>query len=163
MGGLKFSEVASLKWRTVLNGKLVLESHRKGMPLGGLVSLKLHEKAHEIIHKYQQKTWSPEDYIFPLLSTNKDLSSDEKLKKQISSKNSSINKLLKTVLTQLEVDKNITFFTARHTFAFLASQVTEDVGALSVVLGHSDVGKTELYLKQINNTQEDDLLLNTFY
>lgn len=158
MGGLKFSELALLKWNSVTSGRLVVV-HQSGKQ----VSLKLHEKAAVIIKKYQQKSWSQDDYIFPLLSSTSDLSSDEKLKKQISSKNSLLNKSLKSVFTAFDLNTALTFFSAKHTFAYLASQKTEDLKALSVVLGHSNTGQTQLYLKQIKNTQEDDLLLDVFY
>lgn len=158
MGGLKFGEVAVLKWHTIASGRLVIQRQNDNE-----VALKLHEKASEIIKKYQQKSWSQDDFIFPLLNAKKALSTDEKLKKQISSKNSIINKTLKSVLAKLGIEKNITFFSAKHTFAHLASQKSADLKALSVVLGHSHTGQTKLYLKQLNNTQEDDLLMDVFY
>ena len=159
MGGLKFSEVTMLKWNAVVDGSLIIQRQKKGEK----VALKLHEKASRIIKKYQQKSWSQDDFVFPLLNSKKDLSTDEKLKKQISSKNSISNKTFKSVLVKLGIDKEITFFSAKHTFAYLASRKSGDLKALSVVLGHSNTGQTNLYLKQVNNTQEDDLLLDVFY
>ncbi len=158
MGGLKFSDLAVLKWGAVASGRLLIQRHNHKN-----VTLKLHEKASEIIKKYQQQSWSQDDFIFPLLSSKKELSTDEKLKKQISSKNSIINKTLKAIVAKLDIRKNITFFSAKHTFAHIASQKSTDIRALSVVLGHSGTEQTKLYLKQINHTQEDDLLRDVFY
>ncbi len=159
MGGLKFSDLAVLKWGAVAGGRLAIQRSNQDNP----VTLKLHDKASEIIRKYQQRSWSQDDFIFPLLRIKKDLSTDEKLKKQISSKNSIVNKALKSGVKKLDIKKDITFFSAKHTFAYMASQKSADLKALSVVLGHSDTGQTKLYLKQINNTQEDDLLKDIFY
>ena len=159
MGGLKFSDIAVLKWGSVASGRLVIQRQKND----NTITLKLHEKASEIIKKYQLRSWSQDDFIFPLLNSEKELSTDEKLKKQISSKNSIINKSLKAIVAKLDIGKDITFFSAKHSFAYMASQKSADLKALSVVLGHSDTGQTKLYLKQINNTQEDDLLRDVFY
>lgn len=154
MGGLRFGDVVAMKWKSILNNQLTLN-------VGGV--LNIHDKANEILRQYKSKTWSGNDYVFPFIPTGKEPGSDEELKKIISSKNATINKALKGLLNRTTITKSISFYTARHTFAYLASNSSKDLKSLSVVLGHTNEGQTKLYLETIKQSDEDALLQNTFY
>ena len=50
-----------------------------------------------------------------------------------------INKYLKNIATKAEITKNITTHTARHSFADIARQKTDNIYNLSKTLGHSSL------------------------
>lgn len=154
MGGLRFSDIVTLKWKSILNNQLTLDG--KGV-------LNVHEKANKVLKAYRKKTWSTNDYVFPFILDGKEPESDEKLKRLISSKNALMNKALKEFVESTSIQKPISFYTARHTFAFLASMASKDLKSLSVVLGHTNEGQTKMYLETIKKTSEDELLKDTFY
>ena len=56
------------------------------------------------------------------------------------------NRRLKEIMRLAGIDKNITFHSARHTFATLASAVGISGAYLSKLIGHTDLRTTMLYI-----------------
>jgi integrase len=73
-----------------------------------------------------------------------------------------INKYLKDIATKAEITKTITSHTARHTFADLARQKTDNIYNLSKTLGHSSLKVTEAYLASFDQQAVDDTMDSMF-
>lgn len=73
-----------------------------------------------------------------------------------------INKYLKELATKAQIAKKITTHTARHSFADIARQKTDNIYNLSKTLGHSSIKVTEAYLASFDQAAVDDTLDKMF-
>ena len=97
-------------------------------------------KAESLINKYMELCNS--DVIFPVISNQK------------------INKYLKQIATICDIHKNITFHSARHTFA---TTITLSNGmpieTVSKMLGHNSLKTTQIYARVIESKVSADMQL----
>jgi integrase len=105
---------------------------------------------------------SGESYIFPFLSDRYDYSDPMFLHNQIVAKTALINKYLKNLAKKAGINKKITTHTARHSFADIARQKTDNIYNLSKTLGHSSLKVTEAYLASFDEKAVDDTLDSVF-
>lgn len=72
--------------------------------------------------------------------------------------NQKMNKYIKEVATKLEIDKHLTFHTARHTFA---TTVTLSNGVpietVSKMLGHTKIATTQIYARVVEQKISEDM------
>lgn len=69
--------------------------------------------------------------------------------------NQKVNDYLKEIAAICGIDKNLTFHTARHTFATMMLTLGADLYTTSKLLGHADVKMTQVYAKIINQKKDD--------
>jgi site-specific recombinase XerD len=81
---------------------------------------------------------------------------------QIVTKTAVINKYLKEIAKMAGIKKKITTHTARHSFADIARQKTDNLYNLSKTLGHSSLKVTEAYLSSFDEKAVDDTLDSVF-
>jgi integrase len=73
-----------------------------------------------------------------------------------------INKYLKEVAKKAKITKKLTTHTARHSFADIARQKTDNIYNLSKTLGHSSLKVTEAYLSSFDQQAVDDTMDSMF-
>jgi len=56
------------------------------------------------------------------------------------------NRMLKKIASMLDINKEISFHSARHTFATYFLEKTDDLATLQKLLGHSDIKQTMVYV-----------------
>jgi integrase len=56
------------------------------------------------------------------------------------------NRMLKTIASDCGINKPLSFHSARHTFATLFLEKTDDLATLQKLLGHSDIKQTMIYV-----------------
>jgi integrase len=103
----------------------------------------------------------PNDYVFKILEPKK-INSRTDLMKQISSKSTLINKGLKEISIQSEIGIDLSFHISRHTFSDLMRKAGKSIYDISKILGHSDIGITENYLKSLDYDSTDEVVVD-FY
>jgi integrase len=81
---------------------------------------------------------------------------------EISRKNALINKYLKKICSLAGINKEVSFHSARHTFADLGRRKTKDVYAISKLLRHSKINITEKYLSEFDTETTDKALESIF-
>jgi integrase/recombinase XerD len=103
---------------------------------------------------YYTSNNSMTDYIFPILLKN-DLTpiQIENRKHKTLSK---FNKDLKELAKLAEVDKNVTSYVIRHSFATNLKQLGVATDLISTSLGHSNLEITQSYLKEFENSVIDE-------
>jgi integrase len=153
--GIRISDILLMTWDNIQDGRLVYTMYKTNR----LHSLVLKEKPLEILEKYKGKT---EKHIFPFLSDRFDYSDPMFLHNQIVSKTALINKYLKEIAKKAGISKSITTHTARHSFADIARQKTDNIYNLSKTLGHSSIKVTEAYLASFDENAVDDTLDSVF-
>ena len=153
--GIRISDILQLTWDNVQSGRLVYIMYKTNKPH----SVKLKEKPLAILEKYKDKG---ESFIFPFFSDRYDYTDQLYLHNQIGAKTALINKYLKKVAEKAGITKKITTHTARHSFADLARQKTDNIYNLSKTLGHSSIKVTEAYLASFDQQAVDDTMDSMF-
>ncbi|WP_019988810.1 site-specific integrase [Rudanella lutea] len=160
--GVRFSDVACLKWSNINGGRLSYVMRKTQHVIQQSHTIPLPKQAEAILDHYRSPESKPEDYLFPILSTQREYNTEDDLLKEISRKNALINKYLKLICQKAEIAKDVSFHSARHTFADLGRRKIKDVYAISKLLRHSKINITEKYIKDFD-TEVTDQALNTLF
>jgi len=154
--GIRSSDILQIRWRNIVDGRLVYQMHKTNKPH----SIKLHEKPEKILDQYHRS--EGDDYIFPFLDTDLDSTDPTYKYNQLNSKTSLLNNYLNRIAIQAGIDKKISTHTARHSFADIARQKTDNIYNLSKTLGHSSIKITEAYLASFDQKAVDDTMDEVF-
>ncbi|QSS97820.1 site-specific integrase [Psychroflexus sp. ALD_RP9] len=128
--GLGLAEIHKLKWENLKNGSL----NTKREKTGNLIQFRMNESILSLVGEPKEKNQS----VFNLLND-----------KQKPLTNNGANFRLKVWLRSTNIDKDITFYCARHTFATQLLLNNVDLKTVSDLLGHSDLRSTTKYLNFI--------------
>jgi len=134
--GLGLAEIQKLTWENVVNGKLVTNREKTKQK----VEIKLKEGLLKLIGEKQTKTsliFKLENEKHILLSTN------------------AINKCIKNWVERSKIEKHITFYCARHTFATQLLQYGANLKTVADAMGHTSTKSTIKYLNYIDNLKDD--------
>lgn len=153
-GGIPIVDVANLTLENIQGGRLCYDRQKTGAH----IDLKLCDEAKEIIEKYVAYR-EEAGYLFPIY--------DERVHKTAVQKHNrlhkvggQINKELKVLASELEIDANLTTYVARHTFATVLRRSNVDIGIISEALGHTELSTTQIYLDSFENEQVDAAMSN---
>ncbi|SOD78995.1 site-specific integrase [Spirosoma fluviale] len=160
--GVRFSDVSCLKWENIVNGRLSYVMRKTQHVIQQEHTIQIPKQAEAILCHYRKPDTKPKDYLFPILSGKRDYTTEAELLKEISRKNALINKYLKTICLKAGIPKDLSFHSARHTFADLGRRKIKDVYAISKLLRHSKINITENYLKDFD-TEVTDQALDTLF
>ncbi|MBN1819267.1 MAG: site-specific integrase [Prolixibacteraceae bacterium] len=173
MAGIRAGDLIQLRWNNITSdGRL---EYRMGKTKKDR-SIKLHDKAKNILKYYYDEKCKPTDYIFPLLKNDapyaKAVTNEQKetlpsglIKKQtddVSSKNALINKYLKKIASLAGIQKNISFHISRHSFSRIAKEKNVDNNHLKNILGHSNIVVTERYMGSFSTAETDAVMKSIF-
>ena len=117
LAGMRVSDALRLRWTDIQNGRLFY-SMGKNQKAG---SLKLPEKANNILKQYEHLKQKPDDVIFPELK-NIDFNNNIKVQKAINNADKKFNKYLSRIAEIAGMDKKITMHISRHTFGNLSGE-----------------------------------------
>ena len=151
-GGINFTDIANLTKVNITNGRI----HYIRQKTGKLIKLGISEEAMQIIKKYESES---KGYLFPILNANihkTPLQKQNRIHKMLGK----INKNLKLIAAQLNVDANMTTYVARHSFASVLKKSGVSIALISEALGHSDLSTTQVYLDSFDNEQIDAAMQN---
>ncbi len=171
--GIRAADLIQLRWGNVTtSGRLHYQMGKNHKER----DLLLVEQAIKILRHYQREDAKASDYIFPLLSNDaeyagyvtqadKDRMRPElrhKMYQDISSKNALINKYLKKIAEQAEIEKPLSMHISRHSFAHIAQESGAESSAIKNILGHSNLATTERYMGSFDTSKTDETLRNVF-
>ncbi|WP_028872332.1 site-specific integrase [Psychroserpens burtonensis] len=134
--GLGYAEIKKLKWINIKENRLTTRRAKTNQK----IELKLKES---LIGSLGEKIKN-EDMIFSLLNTSGNSISDN-----------GINKCLKNWVERAKIDKHITFYCARHTFATQLLQYGANLKTVADAMGHANTRNTIKYLNYIDNLKDD--------
>lgn len=155
-GGLRISDILVLKWENYDGERILMQTKKTS----SMVSIKLPDKAQEILKIYQREGVKPEEFIFPILSNDVDYSDPTLLFNAISSATAYTNDDLKEIGQSVRLEKRISFHSARHTFATRALMKGVRIEYVSKLLGHANIATTQIYAKIVN--EELDKAMEVF-
>ena len=142
--GMPFVDVAFLKKSQIKGGILVYHRRKTDQ----VVQIKLEPCMQEIINRYRS---DGSDYVFPFLTSQDEDTAYREYKRKFSY----YNKTLKTLGKLAGVDKPLSSYVARHTWATLAFMSSVDMAVIAQALGHTDVKTTRIYVEDIGNGKQN--------
>ncbi|MDX2190774.1 MAG: site-specific integrase [Bacteroidota bacterium] len=107
-------------------------------------------KINELLDKYGAKPIQSNEYVFGLISDKDD---SAKRKAKINQATKTINKYMKRIGKALDIELELTTYTARHSFATIMKRSGASTEMISESLGHKDKKTTDNYLDSF----EDDV------
>jgi integrase/recombinase XerD len=126
------------------------------------ITISLKPETRAIISKWNQPSLDPDGYIFPHL--RKGLTAKEE-RDAIQNLTHLINKRMKQIARKLDIEKEVTTYVARHSFATVLKNSGKSVEFISEMLGHSDIKTTKNYLASFDDEaihEQTDVLTTAF-
>ncbi|MEX0769678.1 MAG: site-specific integrase [Balneolaceae bacterium] len=165
--GMRFGDLAELRWKNVKNGRLTYDMNKTG----NSVSIPIKTGARRILDAYEGK--DNNGYVFPFLAklSNEDQKDPKYVRKRISSWNAVVNGQdsdgkttgLKAIAKQAGIDENISMHVARHSFAQYGVNDKEiPPYKMMMLLGHKNIQTTMQYLKSLDLKTVDNVMDEIF-
>ncbi|WP_375240092.1 tyrosine-type recombinase/integrase [Aurantibacter sp.] len=152
-GGMNFKDMTYLRWENISDGRLVYKRSK----INGNFNFKLRKEATDILNYFKNNMLTEnEDYIFHVINrynlTYKQI--HYRYKKCLRK----FNKDLKFIAESVGIEKNLTSYVARHSFAthLKFNKVQESV--ISQLMGHSSESVTKAYLQDFGSDVLDDAM-----
>ncbi|HFK5520902.1 site-specific integrase [Elizabethkingia anophelis] len=147
--GMNFVDMMLLKKENIQNGRIIYTRSKTK----GKFNIEIVDKAQDILEYYKAK--SPNSsFIFPILLQ------ENLTPQQIAYREQKVlaryNKKLKQLAKLAGIDKVLTSYVARHSFATILKQIGTSTDIISELMGHSDVQVTMTYLKEFDNKELDN-------
>ena len=148
-GGLRFSDVVSLKWKDYSEKEQrITKNIRKTKRTH---SFKIGQLAIDILNQYKTAISRPDDFVFPIIEDVELFDANEEYKAHIiNAKNILCGQKLRRLGKDIELPFSLSFHLSRHTFATNALNNGMRIEYVSKLLDHSDIGITQIYAKVIS-------------
>lgn len=129
--GLRYSDVLNLKWSNIKKDKIEFIQKKTG----GVEYLPIADAVKKIISKKSKKKTN--EFVFHLPA------------KPV------IWQHIQNWIKKAEINKKVSFHTARHTFATLSLTMGTDLYTVSKLLGHKNISTTQVYAKIVDKKKVD--------
>jgi integrase/recombinase XerD len=162
--GMNVKDFCLLKWENIDGQTLTYRraKTKRSKRESKSISVALKTETWAIIQKWGHPSVSKENFIFPHLKNEMNAEQQRATYQQLTK---TINKYMKQISKELEINKNITTYYARHSFATVLKRSGANISMISDLLGHSSTQVTESYLDSFEIEQiqkETDALLTGF-
>jgi integrase/recombinase XerD len=147
MYGMNFTDMAYLKLTDIKDGRVQYRRRKTSK----LYDIKLTGSLETILSYYTSHNTGA-DFIFPIIKREDLMLQD----RDIMWARKCYNKRLKTIAEMCGIEKNLTSYVSRHSFATQAMLLEVPLNAISSMLGHSNLKTTEIYLKSLPTNILDD-------
>ena len=150
VGGLRFGDMIELKWKNYdKKAGRITKIIRK---TGRQHSVKMGQKAIDILENYSHKDQKQEDIIFPFAGIDDAYFTDKEHRSLLTGRATALNSMyLKKMGEELELPFKLSFHISRHTFATRALNNGMRIEHVSKLMDHSDIGITQVYAKIISS------------
>jgi integrase/recombinase XerD len=158
--GMNVKDFCLLKWSNI-DGEMLNYNRAKtqrSKKETKQISVALKPETWEIIKKWGRVSITKDAYIFPHLSPSMSAEREREIYQQLTK---TINKYMKQIAIDCGINKEVTTYFARHSFATVLKRSGAKIEMISELLGHSSVDITESYLDSFEKEQiqkETDVL-----
>lgn len=159
--GMRIEDIMTLKWSNIKNGQLSYNM-KKGSTGGTQMHFGVNAQMKPILDELRPKEYKDEDYIFPFLKKGIENKENETYKKEIASKTAIYNAYLKDIADDIYSDKKITSHIARHTWAAIMYEETNNIKLIQENLGHKDIKTTINYIGRLSTKKNDEALTSVY-
>ncbi len=150
-GGVNFKDMALWRWDQNVENKRIVYIRSKTRNKDNVTpqSIALNGRIAEILAEYTRV----DEYILPIVFSK----NQKTIRHQILNALKRTNKDIKRIARMAKVPNpdQITFYTARHSFATILKKKGHSVELISELLGHSDIKTTQIYLGSFDDATKD--------
>jgi integrase len=162
--GMNVKDLCLLRWKDIDGNMLSYKRSKteRSQKESKQISVALKSQSLDIIKKWGQPSIDKNAFIFPHLNKKMDAIHKRATYQQLTK---IINKHMKQIASEVGINKNVTTYYARHSFATVLKRSGAKIEMISELLGHSSVHVTESYLDGFENEQiqkETDVLIAGF-
>jgi len=151
MRGARVGDVLKLTKNNIQKGRLIYIEQKTG----NIKNIELPVELTEIFERNQNK--SRHGYIFNILDIPEKYLNDKFVRrKAINKATVLVNYYLKKIALILEIPKNVSPHTARHSYSRLARSVIKDTSITKDLIGHSSLAVHEGYIGEIEDNEVMD-------
>ena len=143
--GMNFADMMKLEWKNVKGGNIYYTRSKTK----GNFTIKILPPVQEILDYYHKNSLGTR-YVFPILLLDKLTPNQIENRKTKVLKN--YNKDLKIIAELAEIEKSVTSYVARHSFANCLKQKGVATDIISESLGHQNMAITQAYLKELDTS-----------
>lgn len=149
MQGINPKDLCLLKYSNIKDGFIVFVRAKTKSSKSTVIDIPINKRIENLI-----STWGnhdkPKNYIWPVINTVDVLSQT----KQIAQFVKMVNKYTGLIAKELGVTKEITCYTARHSYATMLMRHGAPVSFISKSLGHTSTNTTDNYLSSFEGKQK---------
>jgi site-specific recombinase XerD len=149
--GMNFADMITLKWSDISEDRIYYtrSKTKKNFQIKALPPVQ------EILNYYKKRK-NNTDYVFPiLLENNMTYSHLENRKSKVLKR---YNKRLKEISALCNIEKPVSSYVARHSYANCLKQKGVATDIISESMGHQNVAITQAYLKELDNSLIDEAM-----
>jgi integrase len=149
--GMNFADMITLKWSDISEDRIYYtrSKTKKNFQIKALPPVQ------EILNYYKKRK-NNTDYVFPiLLENNMTYSHLENRKSKVLKR---YNKRLKEISALCNIEKPVSSYDARHSYANCLKQKGVPTDIISESMGHQNVAITQAYLKELDNSLIDEAM-----
>lgn len=150
--GIRVADVLNIRWSDISDNRLNYRMNKNSK----LLSLRVPEKAFQILEYYLATKQNDDDFIFPEMKTV-DLKASKDVFRKINATTTKLNKYLAKVAQKAKINKKVTMHIARHSFG----NISEDkipIKMLQKLYRHSSITTTINYQANFMHKDADDAL-----
>ena len=115
------------------------------------ISIALTPEIEKIVLDWGNKPVEDDQFVFPILHAGL---TPEKELALIQQATKNINDHMKNICKKLGIEKNVTTYTARHSFSTILKRSGASTEFISESLGHTNLNTTERYLDSFDDDQK---------
>jgi integrase/recombinase XerD len=144
--GINIKDLVALKFKNIRDGFIFYERIKTATTMRSdpkTIAIPINEDMKVIIDRWGNRDQHPNNYIFTVLDGTENNLLRYKLSQQFISL---INKRMKGIAKNLEIDKPVTTYVARHTFSTVLKRSGASTEYIQEALGHVDPKTTQSYL-----------------
>lgn len=155
--GMNMKDIALLRFRDI-DGDYIRFTRAKTQDTSRtgikMISFPISDDIRRIIDRWKNESTGPDCFLFPILEPDQ---SPEKIRKVIQQFTKMMNKYLNVISNELSINKRITTYFARHSFATILKREGESIEVISESLGHSNHKTTMSYLDSFDDEVKKDI------
>lgn len=121
------------------------------------ITVYMQERMKLVIKRQGVKAEKKNSLIFPIINLSDTL---EKQRADVQQMTKMINKYMKVIAKKLGIDKQITTYTARHTFSTILKRSGVNIQSISEALGHTSINTTRAYLDSFDDDSKKEMAKN---
>lgn len=152
--GLNFNDMAKLEPKNISTdeGQKILIYYRS--KTRRIVKVPLSEPALKILEYYSNQNFGNK-YIFPVLNPEIH-KTPQQIKTRIKTALKKLNDEMNKIAANLEIDKRLTSYVARHSFATILKREMIPTAIISEMMAHASESVTQTYLDSFDNTAKTE-------
>ena len=149
--GMNYADMMKLEWKDVIDGQIYYTRSKTKANF----RIKILPPVQEILNYYIEHQ-NGSKYVFPILL--KDDMSPTQIGNRKKKTLTRYNQKLKEIAKLCKIEKNISSYVARHSYANSLKQKGISTDIISESMGHQNLAITQAYLKELDNSLVDEAM-----